>query len=207
MAKINRKFIDRHWLMYVLRGVVAVIFGCLALFGGMSNISSMIATLSLFLLAMGIIDTIGALFASSKKHGWVNSVIDALVDIVAALLLLFYAKEDLVPCLIIISLYTIISGIIDVFHGFVSTVDPTDRFIRILVGSCGCVFGIVILNAGDYDVTTFIRFFGTYMIIVGVTSMIYGVHNHAQRVEDSAARSTAAKKTAFKAPAKKRTRK
>ncbi|MBR3236173.1 DUF308 domain-containing protein [Candidatus Saccharibacteria bacterium] len=208
MAKLNRKFIDRHWLMFVVRGVLAVIFGCLALFGGMENVGGAIAVISLFLLAMGVTDTVGALYASTKSHGWINSVIDALIDIVAALMLLFYAKEDLVTSLVIISIYTIASGLIDIFHGFVSTVDPTDRFIRIVTGACGCVFGFVILNTGDYDITTFIRFFGTYMIIVGVTSMIYGVHNHAQELEDKTARSAAAKRpTAKKASTKKRARK
>ncbi|MBR2725045.1 DUF308 domain-containing protein [Candidatus Saccharibacteria bacterium] len=208
MAKINRKFIDRHWLMFVVRGAVAAIFGCLALFGGMANINSVIAVLSLFLLAMGIVDTVGALYASTKSHGWINSIIDALVDIIAALMLLFYAKDNLVSSLVIISIYTIASGAIDVFHGFISTVDPTDRFIRVLAGVCGCIIGVVILNTGDYEITTFIRFFGAYMLIVGVTSMIYGVHNRAQKIEDKTARSAAAKKpTTKKATSKKHTRK
>ncbi len=198
MAKINRKFIDRHWLMFIVRGAVATIFGCLALFSGMENISSVMAVLSLFLLAMGIVDTVGALYASTKNRGWFNSIIDALVDIVAALMLLFYAKGDLVSSLVIISVYTIVSGAIDIFHSILSTVDPTDRFIRVLAGVYGCVIGIVILNTGDYEITTFIRFFGTYMLIVGITSMIYGVHNRSQRTEDKIARSFAAKKLFIK---------
>ncbi len=203
MAKINRKFIDRHWVMFVVRGAVATLFGCLALFSGMENISSVMAVLSLFLLAMGVVDTVGALYASTKNRGWLNSIIDALVDIVAALMLLFYAKGDLVSSLVIISVYTIVSGAIDILHSLLSTVDPTDRFIRVLAGVYGCVIGIVILNTGDYEITTFIRFFGTYMMIVGITSMIYGVHNRSQRAEDKIARSFAAKKLF----AKKRTHK
>ena len=96
--------------------------------------------------------------------------------------------------LIIISVYVIISGVIDLFHGFLSTVDPTDRFIRLLAGALGCVMGAVILNAGNFEVMTFIRFFGVYMIIVGVTSMIYGVHNRSQDIEDKIARKEVKKK-------------
>ena len=141
---------------------------------------------------MGIVDSVSALYNSSKRRGWVNSVIDAGVDIVAAIALLFFAK-DLVTSVVILSVYTIVSGIIDVFHGFLSTVDPTDRFIRIMAGACGCVIGIVILNAGNFEITTFARFFGAYMLIVGVTSAIYGVHNRAQNIEDKVARKQARK--------------
>ena len=167
----------------------------------------MIAVVSVFLLLMGIVDAVGALYSSTKKHGWFNAIVDAAIDVAAALMLIFTAKNDLVSGLIILSVYTIISGIVDIFHGFLSTVDPTDRFIRILVGIFGCVMGAIILNAGDYEVMTFIRFFGAYMLIVGVTSMIYGVHNRAQKIEDKVARSQAAKKKSAKKTTKKRTRK
>lgn len=191
MAKINRRFIDKHWLVFIFRGALAVLFGCFALFGGLADMQSVIATVSVLLLLMGIVDAVGALYGSTKKHGWVNSIIDALIDVVAALALLFFAKNNITNSLIIISVYTIVSGIIDIFHGFLSTVDPTDRFIRVLAGVCGCVIGIVILNAGKFEITTFIRFFGAYMLIVGATSLIYGVHNRSQEKEDEIARKEA----------------
>lgn len=196
MAHINRRFIDKHWMTFIVRGIIAVVSGCLIMFVGALGIENIIAMISVLLLLMGIIDAVGALYSSTKKHGWINSIIDALVDVVAAVALLFFAKDNVVNSLVILSLYTVVSGIIDIFHGFLSTVDPTDRFIRILVGACGCVIGFVMLNAGNLEIITFIRFFGAYMLIVGVTSLIYGVHNRAQLKEDLTARKEARKKTA-----------
>ena len=198
MAHINRRFIDKHWMVFLIRGGLAAIFGFIALFGLMKDIGQTIAIISIFLLLMGIVDSVSALYASTKKHGWFNSVIDAVVDVAAALALLFWGNGDLTICTIILSVYTIASGIIDIFHGFLSTVDPTDRFIRILAGAIGCILGIVILNAGNFEVTTFIRFFGAYLLLVGVTSLIYGVHNRAQNIEDKVARKQARKKTTKK---------
>lgn len=194
MAKINRRYIDKHWLVFILRGALAGVFGFIALFGGMSNVESVVAIISIFLLMMGIVDSVGALYNSTKKHGWVNSVIDAAIDVVAAVLLLFIARNDLVTSVIVLSVYTILSGVIDIFHGFLSTVDPTDRFIRILAGACGCIIGAVILNSGNFEIMTFIRFFGVYMLIVGVTSLIYGVHNRVQNAEDKVARKQSRKR-------------
>ena len=108
-------------------------------------------------------------------------------------MLLIFARSDLITSLIVIACYTFISGLIDIFHGFLSTVDPTDRFIRILAGIMGAIMGFVILNAGNFEVMTFIRFFGAYMLVVGVTSMIYGAHNRAQNIEDKIARKEARK--------------
>ncbi len=194
MAHINRRFIDKHWFVFIIRGILAGCFGLMALFGVMDDFEMVISVVAIFLLLMGIVDSVSALYASVKKHCWINSVIDALVDIVAAMGLLFFAKNNIVAGLIIIAIYTIVSGMIDIFHGFLSTVDPTDRFIRVLAGVLGCVMGVVIINAGNFEISTFMRFFGAYMLIVGVTSMIYSVHNRAQNIEDMIARSEAAKK-------------
>ena len=202
MAHINRRFIDKHWMVFIVRGAAAIIFGFLILFSGLSSLEAIIAIVSVFLLAMGIVDATSALYNSSKRHGWVNSVIDALIDITAALLLLFLARNDLVGSLIIISVYTFASGLIDIFHGFLSTVDPTDRFIRVLTGTMGCIMGLVILNAGSFEIMTFIRFFGAYLLVVGVSSMIYGVHNRSQNIEDRIARSESRKTVAKKSSKK-----
>ena len=204
MAKINRRFIDKHWMVFIVRGCLAAAFGCLALFGGMGNVENIIAIVSVLLLLMGIVDAVGALYSSTKKHGWFNAVVDAAIDVAAAMALLFFARNDLTASLVILSVYTIVSGVVDIFHGFLSTVDPTDRFIRILAGICGCVIGMVILNAGGFEMMTFVRFFGAYMLIVGVTSLIYGVHNRSQNIEDKIARSQSARKTVRKSTKKKK---
>lgn len=207
MAHINRRYIDKHWFVFIIRGILAGIFGFLMLFGGLNNLESVTAMIAILLLLMGVVDSAGALYNSTKKHGWINSIIDALIDVVAALALLFFAKDDLVMSLIIISVYVLVSGLIDIFHGFLSTVDPTDRFIRVITGVLGCIMGAVIINAGSFEVMTFIRFFGVYMVIVGVTSMIYGVHNWSQNIEDRVARREAARKSSKKSTKKSSKRK
>lgn len=208
MAHINRRYIDKHWTVSVVRGLLGVAFGFTALFGLMTDLEFVMSVIAIFLLFMGIIDSVSALYASTKKHGWFNSVVDALIDVGAAVALLFFAKNDLVMSLVVVACYTFVSGVVDILHGFLSTVDPTDRFMKLLVGALGCVMGLVILNAGEFEVMTFIRFFGAYMLVVGATSMIYGVHNRSQNVEDRVARSEAARVSAkAKTTAKKTTKK
>ena len=194
MAHINRRFIDKHWLAFILRGGVAAVFGFLALFGALDDFNFVISMLVIYLLIMGVIDATGALYNSMKKRGWANAVFDALIDITGALCLLFIGRNNLAGAMVVLAIYTVVSGVVDIVHGFVSTVDPTDKFIRILVGVVGAVTGFVILNSGGFnDAMIFARFFGVYLLIVGVTSMVYGVHNRSQKLEDSVARSEARK--------------
>ncbi len=191
MAHIKRKYIDKHWLVFCIRGGAAFIFGLFLLGGRLNDLP--FSAVSIFLLTMGIIDSSSALYSSLKKRGWITSIIDAAIDIIAALCIIFLSNGSFLLNFIVIASYTFASGIIDIVHSFFSTVDPTDRFIRIVVGICGCIMGFVILNAGEFEMSIFLRIFGAYMLVVGVCSLIYGVHNHSQSVEDTIARKESAK--------------
>lgn len=103
-------------------------------------------------------------------------------------------NEGMTWHLVLIAAYTLLRGIFELVIGFRTTVDPTDRFIWCLCGLCGLLFGIVIFNSGHLANVDFVRFFGAYMMILGVSSLIYSIHNREQQREDRIARSEAAHK-------------
>ena len=192
MAHINRRYIDSHWLTFVVRGVISILFGWVTLFHSNNSFPTIISFIGLFLLCLCIVEFLNALHRTKTKSGWVISVVVALFDIITALFLIF-APDNLTWYLITIAAYTIVRGIAEIVIGFRTTVDPTDRFIWILTGVCGTIMGIVILNSGSLDANSFVRFFGAYLLIFGVSSLIYGVDNRHQKLEDHYARVEAAK--------------
>ena len=60
------------------------------------------------------------------------------------------------------------------------------------------MMGLVVFNSGNMGLTDFVRFFGAYMMVLGVGSLIYGVHNRDQKLEDLAARREARAKAGKK---------
>lgn len=203
MAHINRNFIDKHWLVFIFRGILAAIFGVLLLGGRIKDLPTTISFISVYLISMGIIDSASALYNSTKKKGWINSVADAAIDVVAAIALLFIMNENIIFTVLALAIYTFASGLIDIVHGFRSTTDPTDKFIRIIAGISGAVVAFPIANSGEQDVTVFVKIFAAYAVIVGICSLIYGAHNRAQEIEDNNARKESAKKAAATRKAKK----
>ena len=189
MAHTNRKYIDSHWMIFIIRGVTAIIFGWLSLFSVGRDLSSLVSVIGVFLLAFSIIEFVNSLHRAHEKTGWTVSVSLAIIDAVVALALLFNIDNHETVHLIIIGLYTILRGLFEIISGFRTTVDPTDRFIWILSGVSGCIMGFAVLNSGEL----FIRFFGAYLFALGLCSLIYGVHNHAQKTEDKIARAESAR--------------
>lgn len=194
MAHINRKYIDTHWIIPCVKGLVSIGFGFIALFSMNRTFEFMVTLVGAFLLSLSIIEFINALYRAQKRTGWGVALSLAIIDAVVAVSLLFTLSQDTTWHLVIIAAYTFIRGFCEIVAGFATTIDPTDRFTWIFGGMCGAIFGIVIFNSGEF----FIRFFGVYLIILGVCSLFYGVHNRSQKIEDRDARRETARLTAAK---------
>ena len=200
MAHIKRKYIDSHWLVFFIQGVLALLFGWVALFNSGNNLGTILSLVSIFLLCLSIVEFTNALNRASNNHGWFVSVFIAMIDAIVALVLLFTLEQNTAWHLLIIAGYTLVRGICEIIMAFKTTVDPTDRFIWLICGMCGAIMGIVTFNAGNFESSFFIRFFGAYLLILGACSLIYAIDNRNQKLEDSAARAEAAKaKKALKA--------
>ena len=184
MAHINRKYIDSHWLLFVVKGLVAIGFDTFSIFSMKRDFSTLVMTVGIFLLSLSILEFINALYRARQKTGWAVSVTLAIIDAVVALALLFTLNQNPIWHLYIIAGYTFCRGFAEIVSGFRATVDPTDRFTWVFSGMCGAIMGIVIFNSGDF----FTRFFGVYLLILGICALFYGVHNRAQKQEDLVAR-------------------
>lgn len=204
MTRTKRKYIESHWLIYAFQGVVSLLFGWYIMFTGNQNASNLVASVGVVLLALGIIEVFNLLHRKRNNHNLALSLILAVTELIIAFALLFTLNQNPAWALTIIAVYTLGRGVLELLLAFRSLTDPTDRFMWAVCGICGCVIAFVVFNSGHIDPTTFIKFFGTYMMIYGVTNLIYGVHNKNELAEDKAER---AARRAAAISAKKKTKK
>lgn len=194
MAHIRRKYIDSHWLVFIFQGVIALIFGCLTLFTSNESSTDLIPVVGISLLSLAIVEFANSTYRSYNRQGWLVSTGVAIFDAVFGLLLTFVTNDGMMWHLILTAVYTILRGGFQILIALKTTVDPTDRFIWTLCGICGLIFGVVIFNSGHLTNVDFVRFFGAYFLIFGVSSLIYSIHNREQQREDHEARREAAQK-------------
>lgn len=205
------KYIDSHWGIFALQGVVALLFGWFALFTNSSDIQTLVIVVGSVLLSLGIIELLNLLARARTKNTWGVSLVMAILEISAGLALLFTYEQNVAWHLIVIAAYTILRGIFEIILGLKTIDDLTDKFIWILAGICACIMGVVILNTGHLGTIPFIKYFGSYMMVFGVVNLIYSVHNNEQgkdyRSEKLAAKKKISKTLELKTPVSKTTTK
>ena len=205
------KYIDSHWGIFALQGIVALLFGWFALFTNSSDIQTLVIVVGSVLLSLGIIELLNLLARTRTKNTWGVSLVMAILEISAGLALLFTYEQNVAWHLVVIAAYTILRGIFEIILGLRAIDDLTDKFIWILAGVCACIMGVVILNTGHLGTTPFIKYFGSYMMVFGVVNLIYSVHNNEQgkdyRSEKLAAKKKISKTLELKTPVSKTTTK
>jgi uncharacterized membrane protein HdeD (DUF308 family) len=208
MANNNRKFIDSHWLNFILRGVLTLFFAWIVLSSTFTGKNQLIAFVAFFLLVLSTVDLINAVFHSHNHRRIFTDILMSLVDLGVAISLFITTDYQLSLHVVLISGYVAVRGLIDILTAYINTKDPTDRFIWILSGVVGFVMAGIIMFQSNLVTSNFIHFFGAYFAIVGICNLIYGAHNQNQEYEEKIARATAHKRVAAaKTPAKKTAKK
>ena len=195
MAHIKRKYIDSHWLVFIFQGLIALAFGCFTLFTSYKSSTMLIPLAGISLLALAIVEFANSVYRSYNRHGWLVSTLVAVFDAAFGILLFFAIDKGMTWHLVLMAIYTLLRGIFELIIAFRTPDDATDRFIWALCGVCGVVFGIAIFNSGHLAGVDFMRFFGAYMLILGVSCLIYSAHNRADQRADHLARSESAKRS------------
>lgn len=182
-----KKYIETHWLFYALQGVASLVFGGFMLFTNIGSVSELTAIVGVALLCLGVIEVFSLLYRKHYGHSLALSMLLAISEVVIALLLLFTRDYGMAWPLTLLAIYTIGRGILEIVLAFTAMTDKTDRFMWVICGICATIIGIVILNSGNFFVqTTFIQFFGSYMMVYGITNLFYGVHNRNELVRSKA---------------------
>ena len=200
MTRIKRKYIDSHWLIFVVEGVIALLCGWYVMFNSRDTVD-LVTVVGVMLLVLGLVEIVNVMHREKIQATWGISLTAAVIEVSIGLLLVFTSQQNAFWHMIILAVYTFVRGVCELLLAFRSIDDRTDRFIWGLCGVCGVVLSFVVLNSGHLTAGTFVKVFASYLVILGVGNLLYGVHNRDRKLEDQEARRLArakAKKSAKK---------
>jgi uncharacterized membrane protein HdeD (DUF308 family) len=194
----KKKYIESHWLVFALKGLFALLFGYFIMFTNIDTFFALVMIVGWTLVVLGLVEVFNILYRKTRHHNWWLSLVIALIELGVGIGVVFAADAEAWIILVIIGAYTVIRGFFDITIGIKGLTDKTDKFMWIVCGMFGAVLGFAILADSGTSNTNFLRVFGTYMMIFGITNLIFSIHskNLLAEAAASAKRLTSAHKTA-----------
>jgi uncharacterized membrane protein HdeD (DUF308 family) len=162
----------RNWWMLALRGVLAILFGLVALFLPGIALLSFILVFAAYAIIDGVVAVLVALRERQSMNRWGWVLVEGLLSIAAGIFALAYPRETALILLFIIAAWAILTGIMEIVAA-VSLRDYLSReWALAIAGIISIAFGVILFAHPGAGILAILWLVGIYSIIFGVLFII-----------------------------------
>jgi len=157
-----------------LRGIIAVIFGIIALSSPHLVVGALVIVFAVFAFADAILDFIAARGFGQAGLGWGWYAFAGIASIAAGVVALVYPRETFLVLVLIVGARAIVMGFLELGASFSwRTLDS--RWLLGLAGLASIILGILLFASPSVGGLALVWTIGIYAIVFGVTIFVVGL--------------------------------
>jgi uncharacterized membrane protein HdeD (DUF308 family) len=174
MQVMTDRRLSRHsWWMLLVRGILALLFGIIAIVWPGITLIVLVALFGAYALVDGIFAVIVAIQERQVTNRWWVLLLEGIVDIVIGLLVFFLPTlATALALLYVIAAWAIVTGIFEIGAGFYMGASIGRGWAIAIAGIISVLFGIVLIIRPGAGILSLIWLLGIYAIIFGVLLIV-----------------------------------
>jgi uncharacterized membrane protein HdeD (DUF308 family) len=172
MPSILAPLYQRTWWSLLIRGLVAVLFGILAITWPDRILEFIVTLLGIFVLVVGILATVGALMHRAASNRWMLVLIPGLIGIIIGIITIVWPAFFTVVIFYLIAVWALVYGIMEIYNALRLRKDVEGEWMPILVGIVSVIFGLVLLIKPLTVGATVTWVIGLCVLVLGVLWLI-----------------------------------
>ena len=167
--------LSRNWWVLLIRGVLAVIFGILAVVNPAVTLGVMVLFFGAYSLADGILSVITGLTAPRGYRGWVWLLVGGIAGVIIGLLTFFMPGVTAVALLYFMIAWLIVTGVMQIIAGVVLRKQMSGEFFLIIGGVLTVLLGLNFLFSPGAGALSVIRLIGLGAIVFGTMMIVSAI--------------------------------
>jgi uncharacterized membrane protein HdeD (DUF308 family) len=175
--------IVRNWWLFAVRGVIAVIFGIVALIRPEQILQALVLVFGAYVLVDGIFTVIAGIASYRYFKRWWAVLLEGAVGIVIGLLTFFWPNITALALLYYIAAWALITGIFEIVAAIQLRRVITGEWALILSGLLSMVFGVLLFVFPAAGAVSMVWMIGVYAILFGITLIILAFRLRSLRHE------------------------
>ena len=160
--------LSRYWWVLALRGLMAIVFGILALIWPSLTLLSLIYLFGAYVLVDGIFAIITGIRSYGERERWWVALLEGIVGVIAGILTFLWPNVTGLILLYFIAAWAVVTGILEIIAAIQLRRVITGEWLMILSGLLSIAFGVALVffpGAGALALTWLI---GAYAIVFGI---------------------------------------
>ncbi|HEX3722441.1 MAG TPA: HdeD family acid-resistance protein [Nitrolancea sp.] len=170
----------RNWWMLTLRGVIAVIFGILAIVWPGLTVLTLIIFFGAFAIVDGIFAIGTAIWRAEHRMEWWSLLVEGVLGIVIGLIAFIWPGLTALGLLYVIGAWAVITGVVQVASAIRLRAAIPNEWFLILTGVLSILWGLILFIFPGTGAIALVWLIGIFAIIYGISLIAFGLRlrNH-----------------------------
>jgi len=163
----TQQLIGNFRTMFLFRGIVAVLFGIIALVWPKLTLSALVLVFGVFAIISGI-TAVAAALRSTDVQGWGLLLFEGILSILAGVIALAWPGITALAFIYLLAAWAIITGILEVIAPLSFPMSTGRAVLMVLAGLVSIVFGVLIAAQPSSGLLAVVWVIGVYAILFGI---------------------------------------
>ena len=165
--------ISRNWWMFAVRGVVAIIFGVVALIWPGQALQALVLVFGAYALVDGIFAVFAGIASYRYFERWWAVLLEGVAGVVIGLLTFFWPNITALVLLYFIAAWALITGIFEIVAAIQFRRVITGEWMLILGGLLSILFSVLLFVFPLAGAVSVILVIGMYAVVFGTSEIIF----------------------------------
>jgi uncharacterized membrane protein HdeD (DUF308 family) len=174
------QMLARNWWVLALRGVLALIFGIIALLMPGATIAALVMLFAAYMLVDGVFAIVLGVRAAQRHERWGLLILEGVVDLIAAAIAIVWPLATIVAFIILMAAWAIVSGALMFAAAFRLQLEH-GRWLLGFSGLASLIWGFLLLMWPLVGAIVLTWWMGAYALVFGVTLLILAFRLRRQR--------------------------
>jgi uncharacterized membrane protein HdeD (DUF308 family) len=164
----------RWWWSFILRGVLAIVFGAMAFALPGLTIAVLVLLFGAWMFVDGVFNVIAVFQHRERERSWWLGLLEGIAGIVAGLVALVLPDVAAGALLLLISAWAIVTGVIEIVAAIRLREQISGELWLALAGVASIAFGLLLFLFPVTGALTILWLLGGYAIVFGVVLILLG---------------------------------
>ncbi len=164
--------VARRWWVFALRGVLAILFGVLAIFWPALTLVVLVILFGAYALVDGIFAVVAAVANRTSSRWW--TLVEGLAGIVAGILTFVWPSITALVLVYVIAAWAVVTGIMEIAAAVRLRREISNEWFLILGGILSVLFGVFVAIFPGAGALSIVLLIAIYSILFGILFLILG---------------------------------
>src|SRR5690349_7618376 len=164
--------LTRHWWAVGLRGVLAILFGILALVVPGITLIVLIAFFGAYVLIDGIVAIYLAIRGRENNRNWGWLLVEGIAGVLIGIITFRWPGVTTFVLLAFIAAWAIITGVMEIFEAIELRRVIDNEWLLILSGAASVLFGVLLLLFPSGGALALVWLIGIFALIFGILLLV-----------------------------------